>query len=53
MRKTIIKALNKNNGNVSNTAKCLGISRTGIYYKMNLYGIEPRDYRNKDYPCSN
>jgi len=35
----IINALKKNQGNLSNTAKSLGLGRTTLYRKMNKYGL--------------
>jgi DNA-binding NtrC family response regulator len=39
-RKTIEKALAKNNGRYKDTAKELGISRTTLYYKLKKYEIQ-------------
>jgi len=36
---TIIKALKKHRGNLSSTAKALGLGRTTLYRKMNKYGL--------------
>ena len=38
-RHTIINYLEVMNGNKSETAKVLGISRTTLYEKMNKYGL--------------
>jgi transcriptional regulator of acetoin/glycerol metabolism len=46
IRITIINALKKANGNVVYAAKLLGISRAGIYYKMEKLEIDPDDYRS-------
>ncbi len=35
----ILQVLKKNNGNVTNTAKELGLTRTALYRRMNKYGI--------------
>ncbi|HNP18640.1 MAG TPA: sigma-54 dependent transcriptional regulator [Fulvivirga sp.] len=35
----ILQALKTNNGNVTNTAKELGLTRTALYRRMNKYGI--------------
>ncbi len=35
----IIKAINKNNGNMSKAAKDLGLGRTTLYRKMHKYGL--------------
>jgi DNA-binding NtrC family response regulator len=38
-KNAIIKALKKHRGNLSNTAKDLGLGRTTLYRKMNKYGL--------------
>jgi DNA-binding NtrC family response regulator len=38
-KQTILKALEKNNGNISETAKELGLGRTTLYRKMQKYKI--------------
>jgi len=38
-KNAIIKALKKHKGNLSNTAKTLGLGRTTLYRKMNKYGL--------------
>ena len=38
-RQTIVKALERNNGNRSKTAQELGISSRTLYRKLKLYGL--------------
>ena len=38
-KNTILKVLEKNNGNVTSSAKELGITRTALYRRMNKHGI--------------
>lgn len=38
-KQTVIKALTKNNGNISRAAKDLGITRTSLYRRIEKYGI--------------
>ncbi len=38
-KNTIIKVLEKNNGNISKSAKELGITRTSLYRRLNKYGL--------------
>jgi transcriptional regulator of acetoin/glycerol metabolism len=35
----ILKSLEENDGNVSKTAKILGLTRTAMYRRMKKYGI--------------
>lgn len=37
---TIVKVIEKNNGNITRAAKELGLTRTALYRRMNKYGIE-------------
>ena len=39
-KRIILKAIEKNMGNYSNTAKDLGVSRKTLYNKMKKYGLE-------------
>lgn len=38
-RNTILKVIEKNNGNITRTAKELGLTRTALYRRMNKYDI--------------
>ncbi|UOB16074.1 sigma-54-dependent transcriptional regulator [Abyssalbus ytuae] len=38
-RSTILKVIEKNKGNISRSAKELGITRTALYRRMNKYGL--------------
>ena len=38
-KNTIQKVIDKNNGNISKSAKELGITRTALYRRMNKHGI--------------
>jgi transcriptional regulator of acetoin/glycerol metabolism len=38
-RNAILKVIEKNNGNISRSAKELGITRTSLYRRMNKYGL--------------
>ncbi len=38
-KNTIEKVINKNNGNISKSAKDLGITRTALYRRMNKHGL--------------
>ncbi|WP_033962369.1 sigma-54-dependent transcriptional regulator [Psychroserpens jangbogonensis] len=38
-KNTILKVLEKNNGNISKSAKELGITRTSLYRRLNKYGL--------------
>lgn len=44
-RELIVEALKSNNGNVTQSAKQLGLSSRVIHYKINKYGITPDWYR--------
>lgn len=44
-RELIVEALKSNNGNVTQSAKHLGLSSRVIHYKINKYGITPDWYR--------
>ena len=39
-KRIILRAIEKNKGNYSNTAKDLGVSRKTLYNKMKKYGLE-------------
>jgi len=39
-KKTILKAIENNNGNISKAAKELGITRTALYRRLNKYDID-------------
>lgn len=39
-RETILQAFKENDGNISQTAKALGVKRQALQYKLNKYGIE-------------
>lgn len=41
----LISMMMKHNGNVENAAKELGISRSGLYIKLNKYGINAKAYK--------
>jgi transcriptional regulator of acetoin/glycerol metabolism len=38
-KNTILKVIEKNNGNISKSAKELGITRTSLYRRLNRYGL--------------
>lgn len=38
-KSTILKVIEKNNGNISKSAKELGITRTSLYRRLNKYGL--------------
>jgi two-component system response regulator HydG len=38
-KNTILKVIEKNNGNISKSAKELGITRTSLYRRLNKYGL--------------
>jgi len=38
-KNTILKVIEKNNGNISKSAKELGITRTALYRRLNKYGL--------------
>lgn len=38
-KNTILKVIEKNNGNISKSAKELGITRAGLYRRLNKYGL--------------
>jgi two-component system response regulator HydG len=38
-KNTILKVIDKNNGNISKSAKELGITRTSLYRRLNKYGL--------------
>ena len=38
-KNTIQKVIDKNNGNISKSAKELGITRTALYRRMNKHGL--------------
>lgn len=38
-KNTILKVIEKNNGNISQSAKELGITRTALYRRLNKYGL--------------
>lgn len=49
-QRVLTKALRENNGNISRTARSLGISRQNLQYRLKRMGIEPvpNKDRNKD-----
>jgi len=38
-KNTILEVIEKNNGNISQSAKELGITRTALYRRLNKYGL--------------
>ena len=38
-KNAILKVIEKNNGNISKSAKELGITRTALYRRLNKYGL--------------
>ena len=38
-KNTILNVIEKNNGNISKSAKELGITRTALYRRLNKYGL--------------
>jgi transcriptional regulator with PAS, ATPase and Fis domain len=38
-KNAILKVIEKNNGNISKSAKILGITRTALYRRLNKYGL--------------
>ena len=38
-KNTILKVIEKNHGNISKSAKELGITRTALYRRLNKYGL--------------
>jgi two-component system NtrC family response regulator len=43
-KQSILRALEKHAGNLSRTAKSLGISRSALYRRMEKYGIQPANH---------
>lgn len=46
-KQKIINALKATGGNVEEAARLLGIGRTSMYTKLQVYGIAPNDYRKR------
>jgi DNA-binding NtrC family response regulator len=44
-RREIAAALSESGGNISETARLLGISRRGLWKRMSTLGIAPDDHR--------
>jgi transcriptional activator for dhaKLM operon len=45
---TILLTAQMQRGNVSRMAHALGVSRTTLWRKLKLYGIDPEEYRRQN-----